>query len=82
MTGDDRCKLIVPRLEAKKRQKNEEGKTRLIKQLDTPETYSAFNAQFARYIEVTGNPQVAYKLMLDVLGAPSEEQISKAAEDG
>ena len=37
----ERCKLIFPRLEAKKRVKNTEGRTRLIVQLDTAQTDEA-----------------------------------------
>lgn len=76
--------MICPKLETKDRIKRAkaEGKTRLIKQLDTTETYEGFETQFGRYKDVTGNPQIAFKLMLDVLGAPSDEQIKKAAEEG
>jgi hypothetical protein len=77
---EERCKLIFPRLEAKKRVKNTEGRTKLIVQLDTPETYSEFSAQFARYKEQTGNPQVAFQIMLDLLKAFSDESIQRLAE--
>lgn len=80
--GDERCKIVFPRIEAKRRVKNAEGKTRLVKQLDTTETYSSFEQQFSRYKELTANPQIAFKLMLDVLAAPSDEQIKRAAEEG
>lgn len=80
--GQERCKLVFPRLEAQKRVTNTEGKTRLIVQLDTPETYSEFNAQFARYKEITGNPQVAYQIMLEQLEALSASEIHKRAFDG
>lgn len=78
---DERCKLIFPRLEAKKRVRNEEGKTRLIVQLDTPITYSEFAAQFSRYKELTGNPQIAFSLMLRVLRGISDEIIKQWAEE-
>lgn len=77
VAGDERCKLIFPRLEAKKRVANKAGRTRLTVQLDTSETYSEFNAQFARYKEVTGNPQVAFQIMLDVLKALPDESIQR-----
>ena len=79
VSGDERVKLIFPRLENKRRVKNVEGKTRLVKQLDTPETYSEFNHQFGRYKELAGNPQVAFQLMLDVLKALSDEAIQRLA---
>lgn len=77
VSGDERCKLVFPRLEAKRRVKNTEGRTRLIVQLDTPETYSEFTAQFARYKEAAGNPQVAYQIMLDLLKALPTESIER-----
>ena len=85
VSGDERCKLVFPRLEAKKRVANKEGRTRMVVQLDTPETYSEFNGQFARYKELTGNPQVAFQIMLDVLKALPDESIqrlSKAGDEG
>ena len=80
VSGDERCKLVFPRLEAKKRVRNVEGRTRLTVQLDTPETYSEFNAQFARYKEQTGNPQIAFELMLAMLKGPSDESIQRYAK--
>jgi hypothetical protein len=77
---DERCRLIFPRLEAKKRVKNTEGRTRLIVQLDTAETYSQFTAQFARYKELTGNPQIAYQLMLELLAALPDASIQNMAK--
>jgi hypothetical protein len=76
---DEPCKLVLPRLEAKKRVKNTEGRTRLIVQLDTAATYSEFSAQFARYKELTGNPQIAYQVMLDLLRALPDESITRMA---
>jgi len=78
---DERCKLIFPRIEAKKRVKNVEGRTRLVVQLDTPATYSEFTAQFARYKELTGNPQIAYSLMLKVLQGLPDDSIQRLAKE-
>lgn len=77
---DERCKLIFPRLEAKKRVKNVEGRTRLVVQLDTPATYSEFSAQFARYKELSGNPQIAFSIMLRLLAQLSDDSIKRLAE--
>jgi hypothetical protein len=77
----DPCKLVCPKLEAKKRVKNTEGRTRLVVQLDTPATYSEFSAQFARYKEITGNPQIAFSLMLRLLAGLSDDSIKRLAED-
>lgn len=74
--------LYFPRLAARKKVKNTEGRTRLIKEMDTPATYSEFVKQFDRYISITGNPQVAYHLMLQVLGALSDDSIKRMAEEG
>jgi len=79
VAGTERCKLVFPRLEAKKRVANKEGRTRLIVQLDTAATYSEFSAQFARYKELTGNPQIAYQVMLDLLRALPDESITRMA---
>lgn len=77
VSGDERVKLIFPRLEAKRRIKNAEGRTRLVVQLDQPETYSEFAAQFARFKEITGNPQIGFQIMLDLLKALPNESIRK-----
>jgi hypothetical protein len=77
---DERCKIIFPRIEARKRVKNAEGRTRLVVQLDTPATYSEFSAQFARYKEITANPQLAFSIMLDLLKALPDEGIKRLAE--
>lgn len=80
VSGDERVKLIFPRLEAKKRVRNTEGRTRLVVQLDSAETYSEFAAEFARYKEETGNPQIAFQLMLALLKAPKNEDIQRYAK--
>lgn len=80
ISADEPCKVVLPRLEAKKRVRNSEGRTRLIVQLDTAETYSEFAAEFARYKEETGNPQIAFQLMLTLLKAPSNEDLQRYAK--
>lgn len=84
---DEPCKVILPRIAAKERAKNapdETGKrrTKLIKQLDTPETYSEFEIQFSRYKECAGNVQIAFSIMLQVLAALPDESIKRMAEEG
>jgi len=84
--ASERCKVIFPRLEAKKRAENapnEQGKqkTRLIKELHTPEAYSEWNAEFSRYTEAAGNPIIAQSIMLRLLQQLSSESIGKLAED-
>lgn len=80
VSGDERVKLIFPRLEAKRRVQNKEGRTRLVVELDSTETYSEFATEFARYKEQTGNPQLAFELMLSLLKAPSNESIQRYAK--
>src|SRR5262249_6696797 len=82
VSGDERCKLIFPRIEAKRRIANKEGRTRLMVQLDTRQTYSDFAAQFARYKELTGSAQIAFQIMLDLLRALSDESIQRLAKGG
>lgn len=83
ITGEDRCKLVVPKLETKDRIKRAkaEGKTRLIKQLDTTDTYEEFEERFERYKEAAGNVQVAFSLMLEDLDH-SPEEIRQRAQEG
>jgi len=79
--GTEAAKLLLPRIAAKRRVKNVEGRTRLVKQLDTPQTYSEFNGEFDRYIRCAGNVQVAYSIMLRCLKQLNDELIRKLAED-
>lgn len=82
ISDDEPCKVILPRREAKKRVVNKDGKTRLIRELDTHVTYSEFNSEFDRYIEQSGgNPQVAYSIMLRLLKQLPDSSIKKLAED-
>lgn len=72
--------MYFPRLAARRAIKNKEGRTRLIKEMDTPQTYSDFSAQFDRYIGIAGNPQIAFQIMLDVLKALPDESIKRLSE--
>jgi hypothetical protein len=83
---EEPCKLILPRIEARKRAENapdETGKrkTRLVKDLLTPEAYADWNAEFSRYVEAAGNSHVAYSIMLRLLQQLPDESIRKLAED-
>jgi hypothetical protein len=85
ISPDEPCKLVLPRVEARKRAENkpdETGKrrTRLIKELDSPETYSEFEAEFSRYKEAAGNVQVAYSIMLRCLQQLDSATIKRLAE--
>jgi uncharacterized protein (DUF1810 family) len=81
---EEPCKIILPRIAAKERAKNApnaqgQRRTKLIKQLDSPETYSEFEIQFSRYKECAGNVQIAFTLMLEVLAALPDESIKRMA---
>ena len=78
---DEPCKVIFPAREAKERTENKKERTRLVRELDTPQTYADFNAEFDRFIRCAGNVQVAYSLMLRCLAQWSESDIRKLAED-
>ena len=83
---DRKCHFGLIDVEAKERIKNapnKEGKrrTRLIKELHTPEAYSEWNAEFSRYTEAAGNPIIAQSIMLRLLQQLSSESIGKLAED-
>ena len=73
--------VIFPRQSAKRRVKNKLGRTRLIVELDTPQTYSEFTAEFDRYKQHAGNVQVAFSIMLRCLKQLSNELIKTLAED-
>ena len=79
--GDEKVHVVFIEEEAKKRIENKKERTRLIRELDTPQTYADFNAEFDRFIRCAGNVQVAYSLMLRCLAQWSEKDIQKLAED-
>ena len=77
---DRKCHFGLTDVEAKERVKNVKGRTRLIVELDHPDTYSEFAAQFDRYRSICGNVHVAYGIMLDLLKALPDESIKKLSE--
>lgn len=82
MPDGEPCKVVFPRLEAKKRVQNKGERTRLIRELDDHVTYSQFNFQFDRYIELCGgNPSIAYALILRCLEQLSDDMIKRLAGD-
>lgn len=82
ISPDAPCKVVLPRLEAQKRVSNKGERTRLIRELDDTETYSQFNFQFDRYIELCGgNPSIAYSLMLRLLEQLTDDMIRRLAAD-
>jgi hypothetical protein len=79
--GEEKAALILPRVEAQRRRENKEGRTRFIREMDSHETYSEFNAEFDRYVELSGgNPHIAYGIMLRLLRQLPDSSIRKLAE--
>jgi hypothetical protein len=79
--GQEACKLILPRLEAQRRRENKEGRTRLVRDLHSAEAYSEWNAEFSRYVEAAGDPNVAYSIMLRLLKQLPTSSIEKLSKD-
>jgi hypothetical protein len=72
----------MPKLEARRRKANPEGRVRIQFYTD-PLTYSAWNEQRDRWVErCHGNSTIAYPLMMKVLGAISDEAIDGLIEAG
>ena len=83
---EEPCKILLPRIEAKKRAENapdEQGKqkTRLVRELHTPQAYSDFNREFDRYIAAAGDPNVAFSIMVRLLAQLPDASIKKLAEE-
>jgi hypothetical protein len=79
--GGRKCHFGLVDVEAKERKENPKGRTRFIMECDCADTYSAFNAEKDRYIEVAGNKSVALSIMLRCWQQLSDMAIRKLAED-
>lgn len=78
--GAEPAKLVLPRLEAKRRVANKEKRTRV--QFDCDEvTYSKFHEQLKRYRETAGNVTIAHDIMIRCLAQLSDDTIRALAED-
>ncbi len=79
---DRKCHFGLVDVEAKERIANAGPKkrTRFIKEMDSAETYSQMNAAFDRFISLTGNPQIAFQLILELLAALPDESIVRMAQ--
>jgi hypothetical protein len=80
--GGEAAKLVLPRIEAQRRRVNKEGRTRLVKDLHSGQAYSEWNAEFSRYIEAAGDPNVAYSIMLRLLQQLPTDSIKRLSEEG
>ena len=79
--GEEAAKLVLPRLEAKRRIANKEKRTRV--QFDCDEaTYSRFHTELKRYREVCGNVTVAHNLMVDILKGVDDDRLRRIMEAG
>jgi hypothetical protein len=79
--GGEPAKLVLPRIEAQRRRANKEGRTRLIRDMHTSEAYSEWNAEFDRYIEAAGDPNIGCSIMLRLLKQLPTSSIKTLAED-
>lgn len=78
---DRKCHFGLVDVETKERIANPKGRTRLIKELGSPEAYSEWNAEFDRYYEAAGNPTIAQSIMLRLLQQLPTSSIAKLAAD-
>jgi|SRR5882762_10538206 len=79
--GAEPGKLFMPKVEAQRRKANKEQAKRVVFVTD-PDTYSAWHTQKDRYVEICGgNPSLAYQIMLNILGAISNEAIEALYRD-
>jgi hypothetical protein len=78
---DRKCHFGLVDVEAKERAANPKGRTRLIKELGSPEAYGEWNAEFDRYYQAAGNPIIAQSIMLRLLKQLSTDSITALAKD-
>lgn len=79
--GEEKAVLYLPVVEAQRRKVNKEGHKRVVFVTDE-ETYKAWHTQKDRYVEICGgNPSLAYQIMLNILGAISNEAIETLYRD-
>ena len=74
--GGEPAKLLLPRIEAKRRIANKEKRHRVTFECDEV-TYSLFHEQLKRYREQAGNVTVAHSLMVKVLAGIRDELIQE-----
>lgn len=80
--GDEPSVLYMPKLEARRRKANPEGRVR-VQFFTDPLTYSAWNEERDRWIErCHGNSTIAYPLMVKVLKLIKDEVIDAMVEEG
>lgn len=69
-------------VEQRERIANPKGRTRFIRELDSPEAYSEWNLEWERWIlGCGGHKPIAQDLMLRALQQYSQQMIEKLAED-
>lgn len=81
--ADRKCHFGLIDVEVKERIANAgpKPKTRLVRELHSAEAYSDWNAEFSRYVEAAGDPNMAYSIMLRLLQQLPTSSIKRLAED-
>jgi hypothetical protein len=79
--GTEPAVLYMPRVEAQRRKANREKRKRIIWDVDEV-TYSRFNAERDRWMQICVNKTVTVSLMCDILAAVPEETIQRLLEAG
>lgn len=79
--GERKCHFGLVDVEAKERIANPKGRTRLIKEMSSPEEYSEWNAEFDRIYAAAGSPVIARQIMLRAWKQLSNELVKRLAED-
>jgi hypothetical protein len=79
--GQEAAVLYLPRLEAQRRKANREKRKRIVWDVDEV-TYSRFNAERDRWMQVCVNKTATISLMCDVLAAVPEGTIRSLLEQG
>ena len=79
--GSEAAKLVLPRIEAKRRVANKEKRSRVQFDCD-PQIYSDFHAQRSRYVDACGGQvAIAHAIMVRCLAQLTSELIHTLAED-
>ena len=79
--SEEAAVLYMPRVEAQKRKANKENRKRIVWDVDA-ESYSRFNAERDRWMQVCVNKTATISLMCDVLAAVPEGTIRSLLEQG
>lgn len=73
-------RIVLPRLEAKRRAANKEKRHRIVFDADET-TYAAFHTQLKRYRELVENVTIAQQIICEILERVPDETIRAIAEE-